>query len=146
MLVLLSGCATTPPAPIERPIENSRVFKSSFDEAWGALIQVVAGEEAVLSDKSSGLVSFKKVMPATMVRQYAIVPKRTSWGNGEITVNILAKQLDGDNVKITVKSKIIANTLCGWGYGKAELGSNGKIEAEYLDKINNSISSSPVIN
>ncbi len=138
LAILLNGCGTIP-VKLERPIEKSRTFEASFEDTWKAMIQMVAGEAVTLSDKDSGLIGFKKNTNLGDWKKYSLIPKRNYWTYRSvpvITINILVRKEDERHTLVTVNSKIVCAIFCNLGsVCNVEFGSNGLVEKEYLDKI-----------
>ena len=138
LVVLVSGCGTIP-KKINQPIIKSRTFNASFVNAWEATVQVLSKEIIMVAEKDSGLISFKKNTNIPMWKKYALIPKRNYWGfraAPEITVTVLVKDENENNTNITIHSKIVNTVLYGLGaFAKAEFSSNGLLEKEYLDEI-----------
>ena len=138
IILLVSGCAAIVPK-LYKPIMNSRTYEVSYDEAWEVIPKAFtsSGEVVAVSQKDSGLFSFKKYLEAEEFEKLALAPKKVYFLDRPVLeVNVVTTKVDDKHVTVTINSHISGSfkkdftTWCA-----SKVNSNGITENNYLDKI-----------
>jgi len=141
-MVLMTGCAASPPPSACPAPEKSRVFAESFDAVWSALIGVLAdkGEFIAMAEKESGALSFQKVIPLNEINVCACNDTGLLWSRAHAQVVILVSREDAEHTKVTINTVIIGegrNVIDVFlsRTRQVSLPSRGRLERSYLDLL-----------
>ena len=148
-LGVISGCAAITPT-LEKPIEKSKVFESTYEETWNVLLQTLttSGELIAVAQKDSGLISFQRKIPLDKFKKVVLAPDGVlPLANHWVIVfpiaqiNILVSKPSDKQTLVTINVKIVGDFGKPWTTFRAqELDSNGTLEKEYLDEFSSRIS------
>lgn len=140
LLLLLSGCAGSPPATQRPALDKSRMYAVPYDTAWKNLtdILVSSGEFITLAQKENGLIAFQKVIAVKDVAQYAYDDTGMLWSQAVANIVMHVSAVDENRTRITINV-----TLTGTGRNVIDvflsrnrqvvLDSKGWLERNYFD-------------
>ncbi len=143
VLFCAAGMACAPhPSPVRPPIDNMRVFNEPFEKVWsGMLLSVTTGEETLsLVDKSTGIMTFQRVIPVKMLDTYAFDESGMliSSATANVVVRITAENPRRTkilmNTKITATGKDVLDVLLS-RQRQIVLDSKGWLEREYFERL-----------
>lgn len=138
---VLSSCATYKP-PLARTFETERVFSSSYDSVWAAIIAIVGESGCAIRtlEKDSGILVLER-MNAAGSCDCGVPGSFQTFDQMICDVNIIATRSgSGTSVRINVKAQGLLATFTGNQYQPKTFQwiscvSNGSIERSLLDAI-----------
>lgn len=139
--LLMTGCASAPVE--ERPeIDRVRVFSAGYDAVWAQLLEAVTtGEEELnLVDKSTGFISFKKIIELDDVERYAFDDSGMRLIRASANMVFKARPIDRGRTRVEINTKFI---VAGRKWldvllqreKQDVLDSKGWLEREYFERL-----------
>ena len=116
-LVILVGCATTPPVQPNTPLRDTEVFASPFPKVWSALIATLAEQAYPIEviEKESGVVTTRFVTftggkTDAQIDAVAVKPNYplATWESGKYTLSIFVAKTNSLTTTVKVTSHIEA--------------------------------------
>ena len=136
----LTGCVPPPTQPpAQQVIQNSRVYNTNFDTAWGHLVQFFPANNIQLKtiDKASGVIYAEKILGGSEGIVECGEPGIMSAVTVG-TVNVLVTA-EGGKTKVTVNLNFNQTRRLTIGYGTSTMtvkcSSTGFLEQQILDAI-----------
>lgn len=141
--IALSVFATCASAPTPKPhVETCRIIHAGPEAVWDALLQIVVAEAetVTVAQKDSGLISFRRSIPAEDVETIAFKEGRLLWSDATAHVVVVADDAGNGLTRVTIRVKIavtargVLDVLCyRTGYAFPE--SRGVLEKAYFDEM-----------
>ena len=146
LVLFLAACAETP--MLRKPIERERVYSQPVEKVWETAILNLARSGNIInsSDKSSGLITFSKVLNSDDLRNFTSEANRSgALGGGRMSqgtgyMNFLIRPLEDNKTKVYINGRIqVRATYVSSRGDPVQLlhyaTSNGKMEDELMDQL-----------
>jgi hypothetical protein len=143
LFFILSGCASTPQIeykPIE--IENSRVFKASFDKVWASFLEVIgaSGDFITMAAKDSGVVTFQRALVLDEIETFGYNETGLLWTQGTANIVVILTRVDENRTRLTINLRIIGigRTMTDIFLSRSRqlnLKSQGVLEKKYFELL-----------
>ncbi len=135
IIVLLSGCSTTPEALI---FDNSRTYDKSRDDVWQELVSFFETSSIPVKTQDRGkgvLLAVRKLKRASIYADCGSSDV-SSVHNGTLTVKVTLNSLGAQKTRATVNVTFSAyREFVGISKTAIECFSNGKLEEEILNNL-----------